>query len=186
MPTETGIFNETETNDQYSFSYPLAKWIGKFLPKNEQVIDFGCGRASYLAYLQDIGFEKVLGIEGEQQHFEIHNDLISINDLTEGFDIGVRGNVICLEVGEHIPSEKMNSFLSNILSHCNHNLILSWAVREQGGLGHVNCLDNFVIIDLLSHNGFRLMLNESVQARDSIGKECSWFKHSLMIFEKIK
>jgi len=188
MPTETGIFNEEETNDQYSFSYPIARWIGKFLPKDEQVIDFGCGRASYLAYLQDIGFQYLLGVEGEQQHFEIHNDNIIIQDLTKPFDLNIYGNVICLEVGEHIPKDLWHLFIENISIHIpkGGKFIYSHGIREQGGLGHINCMDNILVVYELHQFGFALQTDESVFARDIIGKECSWFKHSIMIFEKIK
>lgn len=189
MPNEKGMFNQDETDEQYSFSYPLARWIGKFLPKSEQVIDFGCGRGSYLAYLQDMGFEKLIGVEGVRQHSEVPHELIKTQDLTESFDLGVKGNVICLEVGEHIPADKWLTLIENIKTHLKDDgkLIYSHAIINQGGLGHINCRHNFEIIDRLYYCGFKLMVEKSLEARNVIeDNHCGWFKQTIMIFEKIK
>jgi len=46
--------------------------------------------------------------------------------------------VLSIEVAEHIPSEFESTFLDN-LEHAN-KAFLSWALPDQAGTGHVNCL----------------------------------------------
>lgn len=188
MPNEKGMFTQDETDEQYSFSYPLARFIGKYLPKDEQVIDIGCGRGSYLAYLEDIKFQHLTGVEGIKQHKEF-NGQIENKDLTIEFDLGIKGNVICIEVGEHIPEKYLPVFIDNICRHValNHKIILSWAIRLQGGLGHVSCKDNMWVQREMEKRGFELLIDDSIAARNVIeSKNCHWFQNSLMIFKKVK
>lgn len=185
MPTATGIFTSEETEDQYSFSYHLAKWIGNYLPKETRIIDFGCGNGTYISYLYDKGFG-VTGVDGEMSSSYEGQGLFIKQDLTDQFTLDYKGNVICLEVGEHIPKEFEHIFFENITKHCTDKLILSFAVRGQGGLGHVNCKENIEVCAIMKDYGFKFLYGPTVEARKSITKNhCEWFKKSLLIFERI-
>ena len=96
-----------------------------------------------------------------------------------------KGNVISLEVGEHIPAEFMDIYLDNITNNCDNYLITSWAIRGQAGFGHVNCLDNHEIIPLIEKRGFKLMEKETEEVRNIDLSEAPWFKNTLFIFKKI-
>lgn len=184
MPTETGIYTLEEATHGHDFSYRLAQYIGEYLPKNEPVIDAGCGPATYLRYLHDIGFKKLIGIEGTKQNFEFGNILQW--DLTEKTKYLSPGNVICLEVGEHIPGQFIHTFIDNIASYVSTGgkLILSWAIPGQDGIGHVSCMHNISVVNEFQTRGFTLLMQDSLNARYIIENRLSYFRNTLMIFQK--
>lgn len=182
MPTETGVWNQEEADEGHVFDYRLAQWIGQYLSKHTPVIDLGCGKATYLRYLHDIGFEDLLGVEGfDLRDFEFGN--IIIHDLTEPIDLKKRGNIICLEVAEHIPEEGLDIFLNTITKHLSGKLILSWAIPGQAGQGHVSCRHNIDVIHTLQALGLRLLHHDSLKARAMVSNHAHWFRNTLLIFE---
>jgi hypothetical protein len=96
-----------------------------------------------------------------------------------------QGNVISLEVGEHIPKEFMSIYLDNIKNNCNKYLIMSWAVVGQDGYGHVNCMDNDDVIIEVTKRGFEYLAKESEDARSVVTMNTWWFKKTILIFKKI-
>ena len=91
---------------------------------------------------------------------------------------------VSLEVGEHIPPEYMGVFLANLTANAEY-VALSWAVPGQAGLGHVNCMDNGLVVHLMHQSGFVLMEKETLAARRSIPEngECPWFKNTFFFFK---
>lgn len=161
----------------------LSDWICDFLDKEKLLLDLGCGSGQYLNYLQSKGFKNLLGYEGCVSDYFVF-DLIKIQDLTEPLEVEKKGNVLCIEVGEHIPRKCQNVFLDNICNACDDILILSWGVRGQKGLKHINCLNNEEVVPLIETRGFNFQKSESELARNSIKDHCSWFKDTLMVFKK--
>lgn len=187
MPTDTGIYTPEEATYGHDFSYRLAKWIGEYLPKNERVADFGCGPATYLRYLHDIGFEHLIGFEGTQQNFEYGH--VNICDLTVPFKkngiVPEGHNTICLEVGEHIPEHLLPVFFDNLISVVGiGKLILSWAIPGQDGIGHVSCRHNIWVVNEFEKRGFKLLVDDSISARNIVENRVSYFRNTIMIFEK--
>jgi hypothetical protein len=185
MPTDTGIWEQHEANQYHDFSYRLAQYIGQYLPKNKQVIDLGCGLATYLRYLHDIGFTKLLGVEGTQlTNFEFGN--ILVHDLSIPIEIDKKGNVICLEVGEHIAKEYEDVVIDNICKLCADDgfIIMSWAIPTQDGIGHVNCQHNIYILDKIAKRGFSLLLDDTLRVRGVVEDRLNYFRNTLMIFKK--
>ena len=174
---------KSEISEVHECSLELAKWISEFLPKDKLIHDFGCGNGNYLKYLKDNYFEKLIGYEGEIPNSKVFDNIIQQN-LTDEFKVE-KGNVICLEVGEHIPKEYQDVFLNNICNACNDKLILSWAIRGQTGLLHVNCLNYDEVKPLIEMRGFKLLEKESLNSRACINFSCDWFKNTLYIFQKI-
>jgi hypothetical protein len=74
-------------------------------------------------------------------------------------------------------------FLDNLTDGASF-VVLSWAVPNQVGLGHINCLPNSTVIGLMINRGFVFLEKETQEARDLIpfSDECPWFKDTLMIF----
>lgn len=182
MPLETGIYTEEEAVYGHDFSYRLAKWIGEYLPKNKSVIDVGCGPAWYLRYLHDIGFIDLLGIEGTPQNFEYGN--VVLHDLSTPIPFQNKGNVISLEVGEHIPEEYSQTFLDNLCALCNGKLILSWAIPGQDGIGHVSCRHNIWVIREMERRGFELLVDDTLTVRTVVEDRVGYFRNTLMIFKR--
>lgn len=87
-----------------------------------------------------------------------------------------------LEVGEHIPKEYEHILIDNICNAAEHGVILSWAIKGQGGAGHVNCQNNAYIIDVMRGKGFAYDTDASSTLRKNA--TLSWFKNTVMVFRK--
>lgn len=186
MPTNTGIWEQYEANQYHDFSYRLAQYLGQYFPKNKHVIDLGCGLATYLRYLHDVGFTDLTGVEGTQLNtFEFGN--IIVHDLSKPIHQIKKGNVICLEVGEHVPNDFEDVVISNICNSCadDGKIIMSWAVPSQDGIGHVNCQHNIYIVDKMQKKGFKLILDDTLKVRAIVEERLNYFRNTLMIFERI-
>ena len=177
---ETGFWTD---HSHHLHSQNLAEWLIKKFNKNDVIADFGCGRGFYLNKLKEAKFKNLTGYEGaipENKYFE---NIIQ-QDLTKPFKIA-QSNIICLEVAEHIPSAFSSQFLTNIKENCDGLLVMSWAVRGQMGIGHVNCKNNDEAIQTMANYGFEFLPHLTIEARNIITEECSWFKQSLLVFKKI-
>lgn len=170
--------------EEHMFCKELAEWISNYLDKNKTIHDFGCGVGSYLKYLENKGFLDLTGYEGEIPNKEFSN--ILKQDLSQSFSVTKKGNVICLEVGEHIPKQYQDVFLDNICNACKGKLILSWAIRGQYSSSHVNCLNNEEVIPEIEKRGFRYLKEDSIKARNIINpNDCNWFCDTILIYEKL-
>lgn len=184
MPLPTGAWAKNEVEGQHAFSYRLAEYVSKLLPKNEPLYDLGCGLGTYSKYLRDVGFTNVTAVEGSDLE-ELFETKVEVHDLTQPIQPKNPGNVLCLEVAEHIPGEYMDLLLDNISRCCSGYLVMSWAVRGQDGYGHVNCMDNYEVIGMLQDKGFAFLWGPSREARSVIEDfSCQWFKNTILIFKK--
>lgn len=170
--------------EEHIFCEELAEWISNYFDKNKTIHDFGCGLGSYLKYLENKGFIDLNGYEGEIPNKEFSN--ILKQDLSQAFSVNNKGNVICLEVGEHIPKQYKDVFLDNICNACDGKLILSWAIRGQYSSSHVNCLNNEEVIPEIEKRGFLYLKDDSMKARNIINPNgCNWFRDTILIYEKL-
>lgn len=181
--SETGYWSADYAHVHHVHSQPLAEFIAQLLQdqKNTRVTDLGCGQGFYLKHLQDQGFTDLIGYEGEVPLKKLF-DNIQPRDLTKSI-YGLDGNVVCLEVGEHIPEEYCTKLLDNFQNLCTGYLILSWAIRDQAGFGHVNCLDNEEVIEMIEKRGFKYLPELSQDARKVIDDTTPWFKNTILIFK---
>lgn len=191
MPLESGVWTPDEALTGHDFSYRLAKWIGEYFPKNEPLVDVGCGPATYLRYLHDIGFKDLQGIEGTEQNFE-YGSVVLLDMVEDRPTIAevVREpnrshNVICLEVGEHLPSYFLMAFLNDLTELAgNGKIILSWAVPGQDGIGHVSCRHNIWVIDQMQKRGMTLLVDDTLTVRTVVEDRLSYFRNTLMVFQR--
>jgi tryptophanyl-tRNA synthetase len=183
--SETGYWNGETAHIHHVHSKELSEWICDFLKedKNKITYDFGCGLGNYLKDLQEKGFSNLIGYEADPSKKKVFEPIIS-KDLTIPFVLPIGGNVISLEVGEHIPKKYQDIYLDNITNNCNNYLITSWAIRGQAGFGHVNCLDNHEIIPEIEKRGFKYLEKESMSARSIIKDNAAWFRNTILIFKK--
>jgi len=190
---DTGYWDGVEAHLHHGYSRPLVNWIADFLKdeKDKQIYDFGCGIGQYMQQLQLFGFTKLQGFEGSPPVKKVFQNIVE-QDLTKPFVVPNKGNCIFLEVAEHIPKEYEDIALDNIVNACDGKLITSWAVRGQGGHGHVNCLDNHEAIERFTRRGMIYLADatESVRSvihptKNSIDDcELPWFKNTTLIFKK--
>jgi SAM-dependent methyltransferase len=105
------------------------------------VVDVGCGRGAWLSVFQELGVERILGIDGDY----VDRDRLAIpiadflaHDLTKplvldrGFDLAVS-----LEVAEHLEARFAASFVRTLTSLADV-VMFSAAIPFQGGTNHVN------------------------------------------------
>lgn len=183
MPDQNGIWTQWDADKYHQSSPKLAAWLANYLPKDTTVLDLGCGNAFYCAELAKAGF-KCLGVEGNKLNNFLHNN-IQIHDLTKPVIFhGGYENVLSLEVGEHMPKEAEQTFLDNVCFACNKNLVLSWALPGQPGIGHINCQPHDYIIDQVVKRGFRFLAGNTHSARKHVDKNCDWFERTLLLFRR--
>ena len=105
--------------------------------------DFGCGCLGLYVkkYLEnDLN---TIGYDGNPYTEKLTNGKCKVLDLTDDFNVNEKFSwIICLELGEHIPKEFEDKLINNLNNNCTNGIILSWAVKGQGGHGHFNCQNN--------------------------------------------
>lgn len=181
----TGFWDKELAKKHHVYSAQLCKWVGTFFDKNVPTYDFGCGTGSYLKDLETQGFTNLTGFEGEIPDNNVFDNIRS-QDLTKTFDVNIKGNVLFLEVGEHIPAQYQQIVLDNVCNACDNKLVMSWAVRGQGGTGHVNELDNYEVIPQVEKRGFCFLPKHTEESRLLIEDYCPWFRGSTLVFERKK
>lgn len=194
---ETGFW-ENETAEGHAHDEGLAKALVKFFndqPRKRHslnVIDIGCGDGYYLNYLnRSSEDEKIfcLGVDGNPNTKLMAGEKSFVWDLTQPMEFNVGHWVLCLEVGEHIPQELEAIFINNLHAHNRDGIVLSWAVRGQGGDGHVNCLDNIEVIRKIVPLGYEYDDKASAFLRSQCAtypKDGYWFRNTVMVFRKNK
>lgn len=181
-------FWENNTAEGHEHDEGLAKVIVKFLQVNDadDVIDMGCGDGYYTNYINNFDIP-CIAVDGNPHTANLVGRGVFILDLSKKVTIGKFSWVLSLEVGEHIPSDREAVFLENLNYHAIDGLILSWAVRGQGGDGHINCLDNWEVIEKIEALGFEMDIESTVNMRLACADyptPCYWFKDTLMVFRR--
>ena len=186
MIHETGYWSRHQAAAHHCHSPALSRWICEFLSsdKDARIYDFGCGTGQYLDDLYAAGHADVVGVEGDPLAPDKPYPIYAQN-LCEPFSFGRAGVVMSLEVGEHIPAAHTSAYLDNLFQHTDRHLLLSWAVRGQGGHGHVNELNNDEVASLVEGNGFAHVSEASKSARSVAEDHCWWFRGSFFVFERI-
>lgn len=184
--SNTGFWDGENAHKHHVHSPKLAKWISDLLfPKNKRIYDFGCGMGEYLKQLDRDGFTNLVGFEGDPPAQKVFDGIFQ-QDLTKPISeaFADKGDVIMLEVGEHVPQEFESALIDNVSRLCRGYLVLSWAVPGQDGYGHVNCKSNEDVIEMLRLKGFVYLPTLTEEARANVDDNAPWFRNTLMIFHK--
>jgi len=179
MISETGVWSEEEQH-AHIFSYNVARFSANLFKDGLITYDFGCGNGTYTQYLNDVGI-LTAGIDGYNKSSSI--DILQ-QDLSKPFKINLSGNILCLEVWEHIPPKYEDVFVDNLVNNLKGYLILSVAVDGQEGLGHVNCRSNEYVIDKLQSKGLKYNEHLTNKIRKEPENYVAYFRETLMVFEK--
>lgn len=179
-----------KTYSGHFFDASLAEGLLKVLSyaRIKDIADFGCGPGWYVYFLRKFGYD-INGYDGNpniesvssllfQDGFYCQNiDLCEELTIEEPFDL-----VMSLEVGEHIPQEYEEIFFNNLAQNSNSYILLSWAVPNQGGDGHVNCHTNEYVIKKMQDLRFSLNVPISNYLREKASLK--WFHKTIMFFQR--
>lgn len=162
----------------HAYSPRLMQKIIELFPKEIPVIDLGCGLNNYVNILCYLGY-RAIGVDytdlGSKQF--LHADLTKPLDRAES-----SANVISMEIGEHIAAEGSATYLDNV-TQFGGDVILSWAIPGQEGVGHINCQDNDWVRDQMAQRGYVEFREKSGELRAAIQEcHCTWFRETLMYF----
>jgi SAM-dependent methyltransferase len=105
------------------------------------VIDVGCGIGAWLAEFEKRGITDALGVDGDYvatERLRISPEKFLAKDLTKPLGIHRRFDLaISLEVAEHLPENRSESFVSDLVGLA-PVVLFSAAIPFQGGTFHVN------------------------------------------------
>ena len=142
----------------------------------KSVGDFGAGFGRYVEEIRKYGqVSSIVGYDGMPDVEKSSKGLVRRVDFTSevGSGIPVFDWVLSLDVGEHIPPEKEDVFITNVCSHSREGAVVSWA--ESGRGGHV-------ITRMSELWSLDLDPSETESLRMSAGFK--HFKKAVMLFKK--
>ena len=147
----------------------------------KSIVDFGCGNGYYVNEMVKAGLNAT-GFDGNPNTPKITKGLCGVMDLSIVKQLDPYDWVVSFEVGEHLPKEYEDSFITNLHLNNKKGIILSWAVKGQGGTGHVNEQNNDYIKAKICGLGY---VNDS-KTESFLRKNCGlyWFKNTIMVFRK--
>ena len=160
----------------------LMHGLPSMFEEGSSVVDFGCGNADYIKHLIENGFE-CEAYDGNPDTPEMTGGIGKVLDLSKKFDLGKTFDyVMSLEVAEHIPKEFEETYVDNLIRHTGFYLITSWAVKGQGGDGHVNEQDEDYVLNLYKEKGmvYNKEISEALRGVAKLG----WFKNTIFVFKK--
>lgn len=148
------------------------------------VVDVGCGTGGWLAMFRAHGVEDVLGLDGPwvaEEQLRIprerfrRTDLAARLRLERCFDLA-----LALEVAEHLPPDRAEGFVADLLSAA-PLVLFSAAIPGQGGVGHVNeqwpawWAERFAVHGALCLDPFRAVLWHDERVT-------WWYRQNLLLF----
>lgn len=153
------------------------------LGKPKSILDIGCGTGAM------VKVARLLNIDA------IGVDLIKnkapdlVRDLTKPLNLGrTFGLVMCIEVAEHIPQNRVGIFMTNVTSHVNKGEILLFSAAHpgQGGENHENLMSAMYWREKLYDRGLRYRDDLSYKMRMAwlnIPMPMYWLVSNVQIFE---
>lgn len=181
---KNGFWQGMQAEKLHKCDSKLGSYLIEFF-KHENTLslaDFGCGMGKYVKTFTDNGIN-AHGFDGNPNTPELTNNACSVMDLTipKQFDTPFDW-VMSLEVGEHLPKESEDVFINNLHNNNTRGIVLSWAIKGQGGDGHINEQNNDYIKSKFCSLGY---IND-IDAENKIRNNSSlyWFKNTIMVFRK--
>jgi len=188
---ETGAWSGVFSDWAHFNDYRLAEALPDFFKENNivSIMDCGCGTGFYVNQLRSKGFDEAQGCDGNPGTKEpcIVADLSKPDFLANTKMSGRTFDcVMSLEVAEHLPPEHEQAFLDNLTGIAKENgcIILSWAKKGQGGLGHVNEQNEDYVLEKMSTRGWTFQQEASDRLRLQTSPNTFWFRNTIYVFRK--
>ncbi len=122
------------------------------------VVDVGCGVATWLSVVRSCGVADVLGVDGphvERAMLKIPVDKFAPRDLRRPLALDRRFDLaISLEVAEHLPAERADGFVADLVALA-PIVLFSAAIPHQTGVGHVNLQWPAYWVERFAKHGYR-------------------------------
>lgn len=171
-----------DVSSDHFFDVGLAPALVDFFKKEScsSIVDFGCGMGEYVKYLKASGLY-CEGYDGNPNTPELSEGFAQVADLSVPLELKRKFNwVLSLEVGEHIPKKYERIFIENLIKHCQSGIVLSWALKGQGGQGHFNERSNRYIKKVMKKHG---LIND-VEAETFLRENAraNWLQNTIMVF----
>jgi cyclopropane fatty-acyl-phospholipid synthase-like methyltransferase len=178
-----GYWEGREASSQHVHDPHLAECLVNFF-KNQgatSIVDFGCGMGNYVRTFRHNDLNAT-GFDGNPNTPELSNNTCQVLDLSAPVQLEPFDWVMSLEVGEHLPPEFEDTFINNLHNNNKHGIVLSWAIKGQGGHGHFNEQDTSYIKSKICTLGY---LND-IESEDNMRNMSSlpWFKNTIMVFKR--
>jgi cyclopropane fatty-acyl-phospholipid synthase-like methyltransferase len=183
---KNGYWESDDVSCEHYYDPRLANTLINFFKQEnvKSIVDFGCGMGDYVKIFKQHNINAI-GFDGNPNTPKLTNNLCEVLDLSvpkqfdEPFDW-----VMSLEVGEHLPKEFEDIFIHNLHNNNKYGIILSWAVKGQGGKGHFNEQNNDYIKSKVCELGYINDIEYENKMRKS--STLAWFKNTIMVFRKCK
>jgi len=157
------------------------------------VIDVGCGLGDWLRVFETYGIEDYVGVDGSWvpvDKLRIPQDKFVVRDLNEPLRYDNHDKydlALCLEVAEHLPPEKAESFVQG-LTELSNTILFSSAIPYQGGRGHINEQYLSYWIKIFGKFGYKLYDIRPYfwDKETDIRNKCWWYMQNMVIFYNTK
>ena len=183
--SETGAWAGKDSGKYHFFDQALAKNLALFFKNNNanSIIDLGAGEGKYSEYFTQQGIFTSC-YDGNPDTQTLSNGRCAVINLTEKINLNKHDWVLSLEVGEHLPQKYEDILIDNLNAVNIKGIVLSWAVKGQGGDGHVNEQSNEYIKQKFLDLGYIVDLEAEQELRKDV--IASWFKNTIMVFRRPK
>jgi hypothetical protein len=184
VPYDDAFFDD-QVDGSLSSARAVIPLLLKLLPVRS-VVDFGCGRGTWLKVCLENGVETALGLDGDyvrRDKLLIDPGLFRSVDLRRPIELERRFDLaLCLEVGEHLPS-RSGPLLVESLAKAAPVVVFSAALPGQGGTDHINEQWPAYWQQLFERQGMRKydVLRPLIWNRPEIE---AWYRQNLYIFTK--
>jgi SAM-dependent methyltransferase len=137
----TKSFYESQQDASYSSAKVILPLVDEvFHPSS--IIDIGCGVGYWLkVWLEELSVSRIQGVEGpyvSPEMLQVSQEHILFQDLKEPLQINERFDLaMSLEVAEHLPQLKAESFIKSLTS-LSDVILFSAAIEGQEGTYHIN------------------------------------------------
>lgn len=152
------------------------------LLKPQHVVDVGCGEGWWGHAFMVAGCT-VIGIDGPGAAVStVLPERFVLHDLTESLiTLGITGAdlVVCLEVAEHLPPDRADSFIADLCALA-PTVLFSAAIPGQGGTGHLNERWPGFWVDLFESHGYAVSgaLRWMIWDDDRVD---NWYRQNLLV-----
>lgn len=148
------------------------------------VVDVGCGPGSWLRQFEQRGCRSV-GIDGPHvtPYFEGDRRNLLVADLATSLPVKGRFDLaICLEVAEHLPPDRTETLVADLVALA-PAVLFSAAIPRQPGVGHVNMRWQSDWRGLFEQFGY--LAHDAIRAEFWTDPQIAWwYKQNVVLYTK--